>query len=93
MTTNVVIGIIRVNIDLLKIQSNNYVLQYHDFMSSYNAYNIVTKATCLTSNTASLFDHAYTNNTKTCSNCSIIKSDYTNHFPLVIKVYSNVNKS
>ena len=76
-----------INIDLLKIQSNNYVLQYHDFISSYNAYNIVTKATRLTSNTASLIDHFYTNNSITCSNCYIIKSDFTDHFPLAVVIY------
>ena len=78
-----------INIDSLKIQSNNYVLQYHDFISSYNVYNIVTKATCLTSNT----DHFCINNTKTCSNCYIINSDFTDHFPLVVKIYSKlINK-
>ena len=38
-------------------------------------------------------DHFYTNNTKTCSNCYIIKSDFTDHFPLVVKIYSKlINK-
>ena len=69
------------------------MLQYHDFILSYNAYNIVTKATRLTSNTAFLIDHFYTNNTKTCSNCYIIKSDFTDHFPFVVKIYSKlINK-
>ena len=63
------------------------------FISSYNAYNIVTKATRLTSNTASLIDHFYTNNTITCSNCYIIKSDFTDHFPLAVIIYSKlINK-
>ena len=34
-----------INIDSLKSQSNNYVSQYYYFISSYNAYIIVTKAT------------------------------------------------
>ena len=78
------------NINSLKIQFNNYALQYYDFISNYNAYNIVTKATRLTSNTASLIDYFYTNNIKTCSNCHIIKSDFTDHFPLVVKIYSKL---
>ena len=42
--------------DLLS-QSNNNVFLYNNLISSYNGYNLVTKATQITSSTATLIDH------------------------------------
>ena len=73
-----------INIDLIS-QSNSNVFLYNNLISSSNAYNLVTKATRITSSTATLIDHFYTNHTHSCSNCYIIKSDLTDHFPLTLK--------
>ena len=80
-----------INIDLLS-QSNNNVFLYNNLISSYNAYNLVTKATRITSSTATLIDHFYTNYTHSCSNCYIIKSDLTDHFPLTVKIHQKLTK-
>ena len=80
-----------INIDLLS-QSNSNVFFYNNLISSYNAYNLVTKATRITSSTATLIDRFYTNYTHSCSNCYIIKSDLTDHFPLAVKIHQKITR-
>ena len=39
-----------------------------------------------TSSSATLIDHFYTNDITNCSNCFIIRSDISDHFPLVVEI-------
>ena len=80
-----------INIDLLS-QSSSNVFLYNNLISSYKAYNLVTKATQINSSIATLIDHFYTNYTHFCSNCYIIKSDLTDYFPLTVKIHQKLTK-
>ena len=80
-----------ININLLN-QSNVNISLYNNLISSYNAHNIVTKPSRITSNSATLIDHFYTSEVESCSNCYIIKSDLTDHFPLAVNIHHKSRK-
>lgn len=70
------------NINLLKIKTNN-IINYFHLINSLGTKNIITKPTRVTHNSEpSLLDHIYTNNTKTSVKPSIILSDISDHYPI-----------
>ena len=75
-----------INVNYLKIHRDNKISRYANFLISNNANNVTTKATRITRNSANLIDHFYTNDITNCSNCFIIRSDISDHFPLVVEI-------
>ena len=75
-----------INVNYLKIHRDNKISRYANFLISNNTNNITTKATRITRNSANLIDNFYTNDITNFSNCFIIRSDISDHFPLVVEI-------
>ena len=69
------------NIDLLKHHMHQQTGQYLDMLYSYDLLPVITKPTRITSQTATLIDHIYTNTTNSLVS-GIVTVDISDHLPI-----------
>ena len=69
------------NIDLLKHQTHQQTGQYIDMLYSYDLLPVITKPTRITSHTATLIDHIYTNTINNLVS-GIVTVDISDHLPI-----------
>ena len=71
------------NIDLLKYNSHEKTNDYVDNLFTQGFMPLITKPTRVTSTSATLIDHIYTNNISKASTSGIILTDVTDHFGIL----------
>jgi hypothetical protein len=71
------------NIDLLKYPDNNFAFDYIESVFSYGFLQTITKPTRCVGNSATLTDHALTNNLVTSYESCIITTRLPDHFPII----------
>ena len=82
------------NIDLLKFGSHTKTSDYLDNIFSRGFLPVITKPTRISTSSATLIDHIYTNNITTTGNSGIIITDVADHFGTFhISNIKNNNKS
>ena len=81
------------NLDLLHHEQHPLTGEFVDLMFSHLLYPLITKPTCLTSNTASLIDNIFTNNLTCLTNNGLIVNDLSDHLPIFSLGFSNVSKT
>ena len=69
------------NIDLLKYHSHQQTERYLDMIYSLDLLPVITKPTRITSHTATLIDHIYTNTVSRLTSV-IVTLDISDHFPV-----------
>ena len=73
----------------LNIQSDNrtnYATEYINLIVSNGAFPIITKPTRVTENSATIIDHIITNDAMHVLEPAIIKTDLTDHYPIICSV-------
>lgn len=70
------------NLDLLKYD-NAHVFEFINIMFCYSLFPLITRPTRITDTTASLIDHIWASNVEPNISNYIIKTDITDHFPVV----------
>ena len=83
------------NIDLLCLQQSQQVLSFVNLLLSANYQCIITHPTRVTSNSATLIDHIWTNDAHNLINNGIIHSSISDHFPIfsTFNMNSVINKN
>jgi exonuclease III len=82
-----------INLDVLKIHSEDSVMQYIDNLFSNGCLQVVTKPTRCTINTASCIDHFITNVKQPNFFTSILVSKMSDHFPIFFSIIQSKVKS
>ena len=77
------------NLDLSKYESSNNVFDFVSLMTGYNFFNCISKPTRVSSNTASIIDHVWTNNISSLHSSYIIYNHLSDHFPILAKFKTN----
>ena len=67
---------------ILEYDSKNYVNSYLDTLISYSLPPIITSPTRISSKTATLIDHIYTNNPSAVSDVCVPVLSVSDHFPV-----------
>ena len=70
------------NIDLLKYEDHKPTEDYVNMLFSYSLFPIITKPTRITSHSATLIDHIYTNSAIFDLTAGILTHDITDHLPV-----------
>lgn len=70
------------NINLLNYNSDNNVKDFVNMLYTYYIFPVITKPTRVTSTSATLIDHIWTNNFHTPSTNGIIYTTLSDHFPI-----------
>ena len=70
------------NLNLLNASNDNNIKQFIDTFHSTNLFNTITKPTRVTTTSATLLDHIWTNDIDNCINNSIIYTSISDHFPV-----------
>jgi len=68
------------NIDLLKFKSHSKTSDYLDNIFNHGFLPVITKPTRISTTSATLIDHIYSNNIRTTGNSGIIITDVADHF-------------
>ena len=79
------------NIDLLKHHAHQQTGQYVDMLYSYDLLPIITKPTRITSHTATLIDHIYTNTINGLFS-GIVTVDISDHLPVFCVAGTSLKK-
>ena len=83
-----------INVDSLKMDSNEHISDYFDMLSSYSCTNAIKSPTRITANSKTSIDHFYYNNPSKTIITSTVLSDISDHFPLLITIKnSNVSEN
>ena len=72
------------NIDFMKVSSHLHTEEYLDMLFSHGLMPIITKPTCITSHTATLIDHIYTNHPLSYITPGIATVDISDHLPVFL---------
>ena len=78
------------NIDFMKVNSHCQTEEYLDMLFSHGLLPIITKPTRITSYTATLIDHIYTNSSHTVPGIATV--DISDHSPIFCIVKSNTER-
>ena len=70
------------NIDFLKYSTHTKTEEYQDMLYSNNFLPLITKPTRLSSHTATLIDHIYTNTSILQCSAGIATVDISDHLPI-----------
>ena len=70
------------NLDLLKFDDSS-VFHFINLMFSFSLFPLITRPTRITNTTATLIDHIWTSNVDSNINNFIIKTDLSDHYPVV----------
>ena len=79
------------NIDLLKCHSHQQTERYLDMIYSFDLLPVITKPTRITSHTATLIDHIYTNTVNRLTS-GIVTVDISDHLPVFCMVDTPLKK-
>ena len=79
------------NIELLKCHSHQQTGRYLDMIYSFDLLPVITKPTRITSHTATLIDHIYTNTVNRLTS-GIVLVDISDHFPVFCMVDTPLKK-
>lgn len=71
------------NIDLLKHHENKNVFEFINLMYSFSLFPIITKPTRIIGTTATLIDNIWTSKIELTTSSYIMRTDLTDHFPIV----------
>ena len=74
------------NIDFLKIKSNQIIENYNNMLLSYNFENLIKSPTRMTEKSSTLIDHFYNNNDNIDIKTAIMVDDLSDHFPILAVV-------
>ena len=74
------------NIDSLKVESNEYVCNYFDMISSHGFANVIELPTRITESSKTSIDHFYHNCPSKVLKSSILCSDMSDHLPLLVTI-------
>ena len=74
------------NIDLLKINTSTHINNYSNMLSSYNICNTVKLATRVCNKSQTLIDHFYTNNINNINKASVLITDISDHYALLVTI-------
>ena len=77
------------NIDLLQYETHSPTEQYVNMLFSNAFYPIITKPTRITSHSATLIDHIYTNSSNPDLTAGILTLDITDHLPVFCLLSDN----
>ena len=80
------------NIDLLKYHCHQQTERYLDMIYSFNLLPVITKPTRITSHTATLIDHIYTNTINRLTS-GIATVDISDHLPVFCLVDTPLKKA
>ena len=82
------------NVDLLKHDSDQASQDLIETMSKYGFIELVSRPTRITDHSATLIDHAYTNNLEDTISCNIITIDISDHLAISTTInLDNTNSS
>ena len=85
------------NIDLLKFMTHDKTNEYLENIFSHGFLPLVTKPTRITSHSATLLDHIYTNKLNTKATSGVIITDVADHFGIISIIrnhsYKNMNNT
>lgn len=73
-----------INLDVLKYQNNSFVTEYVDLLFSFGTLQLISKPTRCTLNSATVIDHLITNDFLKSSDCYILTSCISDHFPVIV---------
>ena len=79
------------NLDLLKHDSNTYVHDYINLMYTYSYLPIINRPTRVSSGTATLIDHIWSNDLESDFKSGILRTDISDHFCLFCFAEADVN--
>ena len=79
------------NLDLLKLDENQYIKDFINQMFSSTFYPLISKPTRITNSSATLIDNIFVNNLDECHKCGILFTDLSDHLP-VFKITSSIKK-
>ena len=79
------------NLDLLKIDENQYTKPFINQMFSSTFYPLISKPTRITNFSATLIDNIFVNNLDECHKCGILFTDLSDHLP-VFQITSSLKK-
>ena len=82
------------NVDLLKYESDQACQDLIEIMTKHGFIQLVSRPTRITDHSATLIDHAYTNNLEDTISCNIITLDISDHLAIVTTInLDNTNSS
>jgi len=67
------------NLDLINLGSNTHCQNLLDTMSKYGFFQLVARPTRITSHSATLIDHVYSNNVHHTLSCNVLTTDISDH--------------
>ena len=70
------------NLDLLKIDENQYTKDFINQMFSSTFYPLISKPTRITNISATLIDNIFVNDLEECHRCGILYTDLSDHLPV-----------
>ena len=70
------------NVDLMKHQSHDKTGECLDIMFSRSFFPLISRPTRITSNSATLIDNIFTNDSKNCSASGLLFNDISDHLPI-----------
>ena len=70
------------NFNLLNADNDNDIKHFIDSFHSNNLFNVITKPTRVTSTSATILDHIWTNDIDNCVKNSIVYTSISDHFPI-----------
>ena len=79
------------NLDLLKLDENQYIKDFINQMFSSTFYPLISKPTRITNSSATLIDNIFVNNLDECHKCGILFTDLSDHLP-VFQITSSIKK-
>ena len=79
------------NLDLLKIDENQYTKDFINQMFSSTFYPLISKPTRITNISATLIDNIFVNDLDECHRCGILYTDLSDHLP-VFQITSSLKK-
>ena len=82
-----------INLDLLKHDTVPKIRNYAESLNYLGCVPVLCYPTRVTSSTATLIDHVYTNDLKNNVKCFILKHDSSDHWPILFTVAKNALKS
>ena len=81
------------NLDLLKYETDNHVRSYVDLSMEFSYRPLINKPTRITSHSATLLDHIWSNNLSETLNSGILMNDCSDHFAPFCSVQEISNSS